>query len=211
MGRMQRYCTRILPRDHRPDSVRFTPDANAPWRIARVVIGWHGDSAGCVTLSGRHSCSELRPALASFTYGFTAMSYAHLDVGRWQGSTIDFTRGLVDPMARFRITGFLPLWLTAIGPANGFQSSLEAGLALPLTFASEGQFGNGMTPRSVIGFGLGLYWAQCFAYRAPVTPRVCAGVDLEGVVDGVVQSGVVTATEPRFLATWFVSIGAGAH
>jgi hypothetical protein len=153
----------------------------------------------------------LRPALASFTYGFTAMSSAHLDAGRWQGSTIDFSRGLVEPMARYRITGFLPVWLAAIGSPAGLQGNVESGLALPVTFASEGQFGNGTTPRSVVGFGLAVYAAGCVVIRGPVTPRICAGADVEAVVDGVVQSGVVTATEPRLLAAWFVSIGAGAH
>ncbi len=206
-----RYCARIRNDHRRVDAVQFAPDASAPWRYSRVVFAWRGDTSGCARNGTREHCGELRPALASFAYAGAAIQYAHLDVGRWQTSTVDVNRGLVDPIARYRVTGFLPLWLTAIGSPAGFQSVLETGLDLPITFASEGAFGNGTVPRSYVGFGLGLYLAQCVAVRAAVTPRICAGLDAELVVDAVIQSGIVTATEPRFIGGWFVSIGAGAH
>ncbi len=207
-GRVFQYCAHIRPNEWSTDTVRFVADGETH-RLARLDFAWKGDTAGCVSKSGEPAeCGSLTPNVVGFTYGPSALSYWSLGLGRAQSSYLGEDGNVIGRGAvRLRLSAYLPLLYLAIGSTKTLATSVEAGFAIPLTLASTPSVAGG----SLMGLGFGPYWASCLVLRSTVAPRICAGVEVDGVLEGSSKGGTLDEIAPHVAVSWFLSVGLGAH
>ena len=200
------YCAHIRPRAYDVDTVRFVALADTH-RLSRLQFAYRGDTRGCVAPrdGAATDCGSLSPAFGSFTYGGTATSFAYVALSR--AASMNLGEQSAADVTRLRLSGFLPLLYIGAGSPTSLHLSAEAGFALPVTLSSTTTRGG-----RLLGFGFGPYWAQCLNLRTAVAPRVCAGVELDAVLEGVTTpSGAFDGLAPHVVASWFVSVGVGAY
>jgi hypothetical protein len=207
--RFYEYCAHIRPSAWSTDTLRFVPESDAH-RLVRLDFAWRGDTAGCAAAgSERRGCGSLTPNAGGFAYGGAAVLYFWLGVSRAQSSYLGEGGAALGPgITRLRLAAYWPLLYLSFGTMRTFAISAEAGFALPVTVASTAAPAGG----GVVGFGFGPYWAQCLSIRAPVAPRICAGAELDGAIEGATTTrSALDDLALHAVASWFVSVGVGAH
>ena len=208
-GHVYQYCAHIRPNEWATDTIRFVALGDTR-RLTELDFAWSGDTSGCVSKTGEPiACGALTPKATGFAYGPAALSHGWLGLARAESSYWgESGSALGVGVARLRLSAYLPLLYLAVGSNRTLAFSAEAGFAIPWTIASTTSPGGG----SLMGFGFGPYWAQCLVLRSTVAPRICGGVEIDGVLEGSMKSGgPLDELAPHAVASWFVSVGLGAH
>lgn len=207
-GRLYQYCAHIRPHEWATDTIRFVDESDTH-RLAWLEFAWNGDTSGCASKSGEPvGCGTLTPSVGGFAYGSTAMSYWWLGLSRAQSSYFGESTGALGlGITRLRLSAYLPLLYLSVGSTKTLALSTEAGVALPWTIAST----TSLTGGSLMGLGIGPYAAECVVLRSVIAPRICGGVELDGVLEGSMKAGPLDELAPHAVASWFLSFGLGSH